>query len=110
MALLATQHVSRAAPLTNKSFANCAAGGDTFSSGDDVFLEVKNTDAAPVTVTVVTPGNVDGLAVADFTFTVAATTGLTEVGPFPSDEFGKTASITYSAVTALTIAVKKMGS
>ena len=63
-----------------------------------------------MTVTVATPGQVDGLEIDDYTFTVAATTGVTEVGPFPVNLFGKTASITYSAVTSLTIAVKKMGS
>jgi len=110
MALLTPQSVSRAAPLTSKSFASCTSGGDTFSSGDDVYLEVKNASGSSVTCTVATPGKVDGLDIADYTFTVAATTGVTEVGPFPVDLFGKTATITYSAVTSLTIAVKKMGS
>jgi hypothetical protein len=109
MALLETQFVNRAVPLTTKTFVACATAGDTFAAGDEVYLEVKNGSGSSVTCTVVTPGNVDGIALADYTFTVAATTGVTEVGPFPSDLFGETATITYSAVTTLTIAVKSMG-
>lgn len=105
MALLATQSCNRGAPLS-ATFAAAAAGGDTFAAGDDVYLHCKNAGASPVTVTVVTPGTEDGLAIADYTFTVPATTGDVEVGAFPVDLFGETASITYSGVTSLTIAVK----
>jgi hypothetical protein len=109
MAQLATQFVSRAIPLTTKAFAAATAGGDSFTTGDEVYLEVKNASGSQVTCTVATPGTVEGIAESGFVFTVAATTGLTEVGPFPSRLFGTTATITYSAVTSLTIACKSMG-
>lgn len=109
MALLATQFVSRAVPLTTKTFAAASAGGDTFNSGDEVYLEVKNGSGSSVTCTVATPGTVEGITEGPFTFTVAATTGVTEIGPFPVHLFGQVASITYSAVTTLTIACKSMG-
>lgn len=106
MALLTTQFCNRITPLT-ATFAAATAGGDSFSSGSDVYLHVKNGSGSVVTVTVATPGSVDGLAVADFTFTVPATTGDVEIGPFPEDLFGATAIVTYSAVTTVTIACKK---
>ena len=109
MALLPTKFVSRAVPLTTKTFAAATAGGDTFATGDEVYLEVKNASGAPITCTVATPGTVEGIAESGFAFQVAATTGVTEVGPFPSRLFGLVASITYSAVTTLTIACKSMG-
>lgn len=109
MALLATQFVSRAVPLSGKTFASCGSGGDTFSAGSEVYLEVKNGSGSVVTVTVATPGTVQGIAESGYAFTVPATTGDVEVGPFPADLFGETASITYSAVTTLTIAVKSYG-
>src|SRR5579859_6723005 len=98
MALLTTQSVSRAVPLITKTFAAASAGGDTFAAGDEVYLEVKNAGGSPVTCTVATPGTVEGIAESGYVFTVAATTGLTEVGPFPVHLFGTVASITYSAV------------
>lgn len=109
MAQLVTQFVNRAVPLANKTFAACSVGGDTFDAGDEVYLEVKNAGSSVVTCTVATPGEVDGIAEAGYPFTVAATTGLVEVGPFPPDLFGEVASITYSGVTTLTIAVKSYG-
>ena len=109
MALLTTQIVSRAVPLTTKTFVACSAAGDSFNSGDEVYLEVKNAGSGVATVTVATPGLVEGITEGPYTFTVAITTGLTEVGPFPVHLFGVTAQITYSEVTSLTIAVKSMG-
>jgi hypothetical protein len=109
MALLPTQIVSRAVPLITKTFAAATSTGDTFASGDEVYLEVKNGSGSSVTCTVATPGLVEGLAEGPYTFTVAPTTGVTEVGPFPVHLFGQVAAITYSAVTTLTIACKSMG-
>ncbi len=109
MALLTTQPVNRTVPLTTKTFSACTSGGDTFNCGDEVYLEVKNASGSSVTVTVATPGLVEGITEGPYTFTVAATTGLTEVGPFPVHLFGQIGSITYSAVTSLTIACKSMG-
>ncbi len=109
MAALTTQSVSRAVPLSGRTYASCTAGGDTFSSGDEVYLNVKNAGGSPQTVTVATPGTVEGIAESGFGFSVPATTGDVLVGPFPVHLFGVTASITYTAVTSLTIAVLSMG-
>jgi hypothetical protein len=49
-----------------------ATDGDTCQTGSGIFYYVNNTSASSVTVTLATPGTVDGLAVADRTVTVAA--------------------------------------
>jgi len=109
MAQLVTQFVNRATPLSGKTFAACTSTGDTFDAGEEVYLEVKNAGSSVATVTVATPGTVEGIAESGYAFTVPITTGDVEVGPFPADLFGEIASITYSEVTSLTIAVKSYG-
>lgn len=83
------------------------AGGDDAPTGAGIFLVVKNADASSHTVTLVTPGTVDGdLAVADRAVTVAA--GKTQMIPLTAtyrDPATGRASITYDAVTSVTVAV-----
>ncbi|HEY5836178.1 hypothetical protein [Streptomyces sp.] len=82
-----------------------AALGDTVPVGPRRFLYVKNGSGASVTVTVVTPGDVSGLAVADATLVLAA--GKSGAIPLPRLTAGADgrASITYSAVTTVTVGV-----
>lgn len=47
------------------TLAAATGAGDTCTAGDGVFLEVNNGNAAVRTVTLATPGLVDGLAIAD---------------------------------------------
>jgi hypothetical protein len=105
MALLPTQVVAPTGTALN--FDNAAAGGDTCATGTDVRLFVKNGSGASIVVTVVTPGTVDGdLAIADRTVTVAA--GVTAAVPMTDlyrNPSTGVASITYSAVTTVTVAV-----
>lgn len=54
------------------TLAPAAGGGDTCPAGDGVFLEVNNGNAAARTVTLATPGTVDGLAIADRAVTIPA--------------------------------------
>lgn len=87
------------------AFSACAALGDTVPANSTVLF--RNTDAGTVTVTMVTPGTVEGLAIADRTKTVAQN----EIVKFePSRNYfdpnnDNRVSFTYSAVTALTMAV-----
>ncbi|MFF2774856.1 hypothetical protein ACFVU3_08095 [Streptomyces sp. NPDC058052] len=84
--------------------------GDTAPCGPGRFLAVINADASPHTVTVVTPGTVDGLAIEDLAVTVAASK--TAIIPLPRRPFaGGTgrAAITYDAVTAVKVAVLEIG-
>jgi len=90
--------------------AAAAGGGDTATPGDGVFLEVFNADDSAATVTLVTPGTVDGLAIADRPFTVpAGERWKIPLGRRYAGGDGQ-ASITYSKVTDLTVGVFKVAS
>ena len=106
MTLLATQQISIAGLNPTMSAAN--AGGDTVVADDRTFLRVKNGSGSPVTVTVTTPGTVSGLAIADATMSVPATTGDMMLGPLPASLFGDPVSISYSAVTSVTVAALRV--
>jgi hypothetical protein len=92
------------------AYSAAAGGGDTFVPDEDTFLHIKNASGAPLTVTVATPNTVEGLAIADAAVAVAAG-GAAFLGPFPKQHFARSAdglaSITYSGVTTLTLAVVK---
>lgn len=110
MALLATQSISRAGVLPTYSAA--AGGGDTFTPASDVFLHVKNGHTSAQTVTVVTPGSVLGdIPLADVAVSVPNASERM-IGPFPASHFADPtdglADITYSGVTALTVAVVRL--
>lgn len=89
-----------------------ATNGDTAACGSGTFLYVKNANAAACTVTLTTPAQVDGrLAVADSSFTVAATTG---IGIIPliynlyADPTTGLATINYSVTASVTVAVVRV--
>jgi hypothetical protein len=109
MATLATQQIVQTGLAP--TYGAAAGGGDKFTPGDNVFLHVKNTNAATRTVTV------DSKVVSNFgtdvnlAVVVPATTGDVMIGPLPaqrfmgSDGFG---DLSYDAVTNLTIAVVRL--
>ena len=111
MAQLTTAILSLEAGAQATDLVAASAGGDTFTPSDTTFLEVKNGSESSITVTVATPGNVEGVDLAGFEFTVAASADV-RVGPFRADLFAGTngqASITYSAVTTVTIQPVQIG-
>lgn len=104
MAVLATQSVeSTGSAIT---FTSAAGGGDSCAAGDDLILLVRNADVADKTVTLTTPGTVDGLAIADraITVTAATTKGIRLKKSLYGDSADNVA-IAYSAVTSVTVAV-----
>lgn len=105
MTTLSTQVIAQAG--TTITFTAASAGGDACATGSDVKLLVKNGDASSHTVTLATPGTVDGdLAIADRAVTVAA--GATVAVPVTDryrDPATGLASLTYDAVTSVTVAV-----
>jgi hypothetical protein len=107
MAALTTTVVPLQGSQMDAALVAAAAGGDTASTGSGVFLVVKNADAGSHTVTLATPGTVDGdLAVADRTVTVAA--GKTEFIPLTAryrDPSTGRAAVTYDGVTSVSVAV-----
>lgn len=70
--------------------------GNGVANDGRVMLRLVASSGTP-TVTVVTPGTVDGNAVADITYTLS--TAAIFVGPFPVDVYGSTLSLTSSADT-----------
>lgn len=107
MATLSAQPVTHAG-LT-PTLTTASAGGDACKSGTGVLLVVKNGDAASHTVTLVTPGTVDGLAIAERTVTVAAsaTAYVPVTDTYRSPTTGL-ASWTYDAVTSVTVGVLRV--
>lgn len=105
MATLSAQVIAQTG--TAITFAAAAGGGDACPTGSDVKLLIKNGDASSHTATLVTPGTVDGdLAIADRAVVVAA--GATVAVPVTDryrDPTTGLASITYDAVTSMTVAV-----
>ena len=82
MATLTTQQLAHTGLLATYSAAN--GGGDQVLATDGTFLHVKNGSGAPITVTVDTPGTVDGLAIADPDTVIAAGTEQF-IGPIDRD-------------------------
>lgn len=82
---------------------------DTYQFANDgrTFLQFVKTAAVACTVTIVTSGTFQGLAIADVTVTVPATTGNVMAGPFPPMAFNDTAglvNLTLSNVAGLSVA------
>lgn len=108
MATLSVQAVPHAG--LSPTYAAATAGGDAAITGTGLVLHVKNGDTVAHTVTLVTPGTVDGLAVTDRAVTVAGSGGdqyipLLDLYRNPSTGL---ASITYDAVTSVTVAVLRV--
>jgi hypothetical protein len=95
-------------PLTGGEvdYTAAASGGDTCQTGAGVLLMVKNGDASSHTVTLVTPGTVNGLAIADRAVPVDAGVelGIPVTNDYRDPATGR-ASITYDGVTSVEVAV-----
>ncbi len=108
---LASQRITR--KKLEASYTGSLSATDTYKVKNDgkVVLHFKKTGAGECTVTVTTPREFDGLAVADLTFTVPATTGDVFAGPFPPYAYndGKdNLSFTVSEVTGLSVAALRI--
>ncbi len=107
MAALTTHAVPLQGLQLDAQLVPATSGGDDCQTGSGTFLVVKNGDASSHTITLVTPGVVDGdLTVTDRTVTVAA--AKTELIPvtatYRNPSTGR-ASITYDAVTSVSVGV-----
>lgn len=107
MAALTTHAVPLQGLQLDAQLVAATSGGDDCQTGAGIFLVVKNGDSASHTVTVVTPGTVDGdLAVTDRAVPVAA--GKIEFIPltatYRNPSTGR-ANVTYDAVTTVSVAV-----
>ncbi|MEV4287352.1 hypothetical protein AB0K40_17750 [Nonomuraea bangladeshensis] len=85
------------------TLVNASGGGDTCPAGDGIFLEVNNGSVSAVTVTLATPGTVNGLAIADRAITIpAGERWKIPVGRMYAKADGS-ADVTYSSATTVTV-------
>lgn len=108
MAVLTVQQVVRAG--LEPVFAAAAGGGDEFVNTGVEYLEVINGSGADITVTIVTPNTVDGLAVTDRAVVVTAGERR-KIGPFPTSIYNNSNSkvnVTYSSATSVTVGLFKV--
>jgi hypothetical protein len=114
MAVVTVQDVTTlSSGLTPAYAAGSATETYLIPNNGDVFVHVKKTGLGDCTVTVVTPNTVAGLAIADYTATVPATTGDKMIGPFAPNDFnngGSQITMTFSEVTGLTFAAIRFAS
>ncbi|MCX4572286.1 hypothetical protein OHB41_03615 [Streptomyces sp. NBC_01571] len=104
MAAISAQRVAVAG--TAVTYQSAASGGDTAPVGGGLKLHVANGGASPITVTVVTPGTLDGLAIADAALSIPASgNGFIPLTSVYRDPVTGRANITYSAVTSVNVAV-----
>lgn len=88
------------------TFHAAAGGGDKVLPGS--LLHIINADAAPTTLTIVTPGTAYGQAIADAAIVVAA--GAKASVLIPSDGYTGSdgyASLSWSNTTSITFSVEK---
>lgn len=106
---VATQEIVRTGLAP--SYTGSLSTSNTYQVSNDghVFLHVKKTGAGACNVTVQTPGQVDGLDIADLVVSVPATTGDKLIGPFPVSVYGSTLNVTFSEITGLTVAALRFG-
>lgn len=112
MAALTVQSTGIGSNSLTPTFAAAAGGGDTFVNDGRVLFYIKNGDASPMTVTFATPLALrGGIAIDDPQTTVPATSEEV-IGPFDPTVFNQAAgtgvSVTYSAVTSVTVAVIRL--
>jgi hypothetical protein len=112
MATPTIQEITRAGSGLTPSYA---AGSVTetylIANNGAVLLHVKKDNVNDCVVTVATPNTVEGLAIADYTATVVATTGDKMIGPFPPNIYNNAAgqiAVTFSEDTGLTFAVIRL--
>jgi len=109
MATIATQTISRTG--LEAAYSAAAAGGDDFVNTGKEFIHIRNASVGDITVTIVTPATVDGLAVADRAVVVTAAEERF-IGPFQTTYYNNSSgkvALTYSGVTTLTLAVLNPG-
>lgn len=101
---LTVQQISRSA-LTPAYTAANALGHSVANDGERTFIHVKTVGTACV-VTVQTPNTVDGLAIADRTYSIG-TNSERMIGPFPRNNYNQGSEevyIDFDVVTAVTCA------
>lgn len=112
MATLTTQSITRAG--VTPTYAAAAGGGDACEVGDDIYLHVKNTNAATRDVTLAIPSTASTYPNVTYTnvvVTIPATTGDKLIGPISAlfkDATTGMCTITYSSEVGVTVGCFKL--
>lgn len=111
-AALTVKQVERTTGLTPAYEAAQApgSGSNYFANDGRTFLHIKNGGGAPITATFQTPGDVNGLAIADLVITVNNATEKM-VGPLEPSIFNQadgTVYVDWSAVTTVTVMATRL--
>ena len=107
---LTVQNIVRAG--VSASYTAAIADNHKFTNNGRMFAHVKNGSGGAIVVTIQTPGTVDGLAIADRTVSIPATTGDVMIGPFPPGQYNQSDGmvyIDYASTTSMTIGVFQLG-
>jgi hypothetical protein len=111
MATLATQTISRAG--ITESLAAAAVGGDAMEVGAGMMLKVVNGGGSSINVTIAIPAGASGYPDSAYTNTVVAVPNGSHkwIGPIRAEQYRDPttglATITYSAVTSVTVGAFK---
>ena len=108
---VAVQTITRTAGLEPTMTGSLLTTNNYIVPNDgNTFLYLRKTNAVACTATVVSEKTVDGLALADKTFTVPASDvdGLF-CGPFPRDVYGSELDVAFSNIDGLTMAALQLG-
>jgi hypothetical protein len=104
MAVVATQSMTIDGSALTYSAAS--GGGDRFTPNTRTFMHIKNGSGSSITATLVTPGNVDGLAIPDRAVVVPA--GADRLVPLPASTYASAdglGDVTWSLATSVTVAI-----
>lgn len=96
---------------TNISTSLVSTDTNTFSNDGRTFLHFAKTGAGAATITVIAQATVQGMAVANLTVSVPATTGDVFLGPFPPSIFNDASSnvsFTISDTVGLSFALLRL--
>jgi hypothetical protein len=106
MATLSVQRVSRAGTVI--TYGAAAGGGDDFPNDGKTVIAIDNADASPITVTftlAVDPHSAEPTQETTETAITVTNATVKHIGPFPTNKFGTSVAVAYSAVTSVTVAV-----
>ena len=90
------------------SYSDATTGGIAFANEGRSVVHIKNGSGATTTLTIVTPGTVDGLAISDRTVQIAAATE-EFIGPFQPGIYNQSTDVVHVDIsTASTTSIAVM--
>lgn len=97
--------------IADAALTDAVAGGHKFTNDGSTLFFAQNTNGSSRTLTITTFSTVDGLAVADLTITLAATTGRILTATFPRSIYNGTdfkVAVDYSATSGVKVAAIRL--